>query len=324
MTYAKVSQVAHYLPEQIVTNNDLAQIMDTSHDWIVSRTGIEERRIVKTEQTSDLATKVAESLLAKSGLSADAVDFILVATISPDSQMPSTAALVQANICAHNAFALDVSAACSGFVFALSMADKLIASGAYKKGMVIGAEVLSKTVDWSDRSTAVLFGDGAGGVLLEASQEKHFLGEFLRADGARGQGLTSGTSSLTSPFSEGKEGSAYLKMEGRMIFDFATRDLPKTIAQLLDQEEVETSQVDYFLLHQANVRILEKIAKKLGVDRQKFPTNLHRYGNTSAASIPILLSELVENGTLQLDGGQTLLLSGFGGGLTWGAILLKL
>ncbi|MET3644678.1 beta-ketoacyl-ACP synthase III [Streptococcus gallinaceus] len=324
MTYAKISQVAHYLPEQIVTNDDLAQIMDTSDDWIVSRTGIRERRIVITEQTSDLATKVAEQLLAKSGSAAEDIDFILVATITPDGNMPSTAALVQANIGASRAFAFDLSAACSGFVFALSMAEKLIASGTYQKGIVIGAEVLSKTVDWTDRTTAVLFGDGAGGVLLEAGSQKQFLAEILRTDGARGQGLTSGQQGLTSPFSTREEGNPHLKMNGRAIFDFAVRDVPQTIAALLDKQGFSAEQVDYFLLHQANVRILEKIARKLKVDPQKFSTNLANYGNTSAATIPILLSELVENGTLQLDGGQTVLLSGFGGGLTWGAILLKL
>ena len=165
MAFAKISQVAHYVPEQVVTNQDLAQIMDTSDEWISSRTGIKQRHISKTESTSDLATEVAKSLLANGSLTADQIDFIIVATITPDSMMPSTAARVQANIGAHRAFAFDLTAACSGFVFALSTAEKFLSSGQFKKGIVIGAETLSKTVDWSDRSTAVLFGDGAGGVL---------------------------------------------------------------------------------------------------------------------------------------------------------------
>ena len=177
MAFAKISQVAHYAPAQVVTNDDLSKIMDTSDEWIRTRTGIQERRISLTENTSDLATHVAQQLLEKSGVSPEDLDFVLVATISPDSSMPSVAARVQGIIGAVNAFAFDITAACSGFVFALATAEKLIRSGVYKKGIVIGAEVLSKTLDWSDRTTAVLFGDGAGGVLLEESDEEHFFGE---------------------------------------------------------------------------------------------------------------------------------------------------
>ncbi|HFI0450666.1 TPA: beta-ketoacyl-ACP synthase III [Streptococcus suis] len=316
-TFAKISQVAHYVPKQIVSNDDLAQIMDTSDDWIASRTGIRQRRIVVDENTSDLASQVAQSLLDKSGVAADEIDFIIVATITPDSAMPSTAARVQAAIGAKKAFAYDLVAACSGFVFALSTADKLISSGIYQKGIVIGAEVLSKTVDWTDRGTAVLFGDGAGGVLLEASSEQHFLAEINRTDGSRGLGLH-------SPFSKKEGNQPYLQMDGRAIFEFAVRDVTKTIAELLDSQGLTGNEVDYFLLHQANSRILDKMAGKLGIGIEKFPANMMHYGNTSAASIPILLSECVEAGSLRLDGSQTVVLAGFGGGLTWGTLLLKL
>lgn len=263
-------------------------------------------------------------MLDKSGMAADDIDFIIVSTITSDSAMPSTAARVQAAIGAKKAFAYDLVAACSGFVFALSTADKLISSGIYQKGIVIGAEVLSKTVDWSDRGTAVLFGDGAGGVLLEASPEQHFLVEINRTDGSRGLGLTSGQIGLHSPFS--KEGSKqpYLQMDGRAIFEFAVRDVTKTIAELLDSQGLTGDEVDYFLLHQANSRILDKMARKLGIGIENFPANMMHYGNTSAASIPILLSECVEAGSLRLDGSQTVVLAGFGGGLTWGTLLLKL
>lgn len=322
--YAKISQVAHYLPPQVVTNDDLSQIMDTSDEWISSRTGIRKRHIVKDQQTSDLAIQVAEKLLAKAALSAEQIDFIIIATITPDSMMPSTAARVQAAIGAKRAFAYDLSAACSGFVFALSMAEKLIASGAYQRGIVIGAEVLSKTIDWEDRSTAVLFGDGAGGVLLEADDHPHFLAESLGTDGSRGQGLQSGNTGLQSPYSKKSAHSAYLQMDGRAIFDFAIRDVTKSIAELLQKEAIAVDDIDYFFLHQANIRILEKMAKKLGVSNQKFPTNLAHYGNTSAATIPILLSECVADGRIQLDSGQTIVLSGFGGGLTWGTLIFKL
>lgn len=323
-TFAKISQVAHYVPEQLVSNDDLAQIMDTSDDWIASRTGIRQRRIVVDENTSDLASQVAQSLLDKSGVAADEIDFIIVATITPDSAMPSTAARVQAAIGAKKAFAYDLVAACSGFVFALSTADKLISSGIYQKGIVIGAEVLSKTVDWSDRSTSVLFGDGAGGVLLEANSEQHFLAEINRTDGSRGLGLTSGQTGLYSPFSKKEGNQPYLQMDGRAIFEFAVRDVTKTIAELLDSQSLTDDEVDYFLLHQANSRILDKMARKLGIGIEKFPANMMHYGNTSAASIPILLSECVEAGSLRLDGSQTVVLAGFGGGLTWGTLLLKL
>lgn len=320
MAFAKISQVAHYVPSQIITNDDLAEIMDTSDEWISSRTGIRERRISRDENTSDLAIQVANQLLEKSGLSADALDFILVATITPDSSMPSTAARVQGAIGASRAFAFDITAACSGFTFALATADKLISSGTYQKGLVIGAEVLSKILDWSDRSTAVLFGDGAGGVLLESTTEKYFLAESLNTDGSK-EGLDANYTAVTSQFSsENTLGNPYLTMDGRAIFDFTIKVVSKSIKALID----EFGEPDYLLLHQANERILDKMAQKIDVHREKFLANMQRYGNTSAASIPILLSEEVDKGTIRLDGTQTVLFSGFGGGLTWGSLIVKI
>ncbi|HEL2417796.1 TPA: beta-ketoacyl-ACP synthase III [Streptococcus suis] len=322
--HAKISQVAHYLPKKIVTNDDLAQRMETSDEWIRSRTGIGQRYIVTGETTSDLASQVARKLLEKSQLDASEIDFIIVATITPDASMPSTAAMVQAAIGAKKAFAYDLVAACSGFVFALSTAEKLLASGVYKRGLVIGAETLSRSVDWSDRSTAVLFGDGAGGVLLEACEQPSFLAEILRTDGSRGASLTAGIDQKETPFSTQSRQQPFIQMEGRAIFEFATRDVTATIAELLEQADMTVDCVDYFLLHQANIRILDKMARKLGVAREKFPANMDKYGNTSAASLPILLSECVESGMLRLDGSQTVLMAGFGGGLTWGTLLLQL
>ena len=322
--HAKISQVAHYVPDQVIHNDDLARIMETSDEWISSRTGIRKRHIARDQQTSDLATKVATSLLEKSQIPAEAIDFIIVATITPDSNMPSTAAKVQAAIGAHQAFAYDLSAACSGFVFALSTAEKMLASGRYQKGIVIGAEVLSKTVDWSDRTTAVLFGDGAGGVLLERDENPHFLAESLHSDGLRGQSLTSGSIGLHSPFSEQQEDNPFLKMDGRAIFEFAIRDVTKSISKLISDQGLQSEDIDFYLMHQANYRILDKMAQKLGVSIEKFPANMMEYGNTSAASIPILLSECIEAGSIRLDGSQTILMSGFGGGLTWGSLLIKL
>lgn len=323
-SYARISQVAHYAPEQVIYNDDLATIMDTSDEWIASRTGIRKRHIAKDQQTSDLATEVAHRLLEKGQITADEIDFIIVATITPDSQMPSTATRVQAAIGAQKAFAFDLSAACSGFVFALSTAEKMLASGPYQKALVIGAEVLSKTVDWSDRTTAVLFGDGAGGVLLVRDESPYFLAESLHSDGLRGQSLTSGSIGLHSPFSDQQEDYPFLKMDGRAIFEFAIRDVTKSISKLISDQGMQSEDIDFYLMHQANYRILDKMAQKLGVSIEKFPANMMEYGNTSAASIPILLSECVEVGSIRLDSSQTILMSGFGGGLTWGSLLIKL
>lgn len=325
MVFAKISQVAHYVPDQLVTNADLADMMETTDDWIASRTGIRQRRIVSGENTSDLAAQVAKQLLAKAKLAPLELDFIILATITPDSLMPSTAAKVQAKIGAKNAFAFDLTAACSGFVYALSMADKLISSGAYQKGLVLGSEVFSKILDWQDRSTAVLFGDGAGGVLLEKSDRQSFLAESLHADGSRGESLASGNLGYGSPFTAvSADSQLAVQMDGRAIFDFAVREVSKSIKDFLLETGQDPTELDYLLLHQANSRILDKMAKKIGLPVEKFPANMMAYGNTSAASIPILLSECVADGRIRLDGSQTVLLSGFGGGLTWGHLLIQL
>jgi len=319
--YAKITQAAHYVPELTVTNDDLAKIMDTSNEWIVQRTGIHKRHISNGENTSDFCTNVAKQLLEKSGLSAEDLDFIIVATVTPDYATPSVSNLVQANIGATNAFTFDIVAACSGFVYALSTAEKFIRSG-FNRGLVIGGESLSKITDWNDRASAILFGDAAGGVLLEASDEQHILGERLRSDGSRGLSLTVREHPPHSPFVEENLGNPYLKMTGRDIFDFATRDVPKTVQEVLEMANVTSDEVDWYLLHQANIRIIEKMAKKLNVSLDKFPSNIQEYGNTSAATIPTLLSEAVNRGDIVLGSKQKLMLTGFGGGLTWGSMLI--
>lgn len=317
--FGKITATASYVPEKIVTNNDLSNLMDTSDEWIHSRTGIKRRRVAVGENTSDLCIRVAQTLLQDAQLSAESLDFILVATITPDFNTPAVACQVQGAIGAVNAFAFDISAACAGFVYALSMAEKLIRTGA-KKGLVIGGEVLSKVLDWNDRSTAVLFGDGAGGLLLEASSEQHLLKESLKADGTRGMSLTSGFRTNENPFSQNAPAySACMQMIGREIFDFATRDVVASINDLTQDEAI-----DYFLLHQANSRILDKVARKLKQPREKFLQNMQDYGNTSAASIPLLLDEEIKRGTLSLGSGQKVVFSGFGGGLTWGTMLATL
>ena len=324
--FTKILAAAHAVPENRVSNDDLSKLMETSDEWIYSRTGIKNRHISTGQNTSDLALEVAQKLLQKSGKKAEELDFIIVATITPDSTMPSTAARVQGALGASKAFAYDLLAACSGFVFALSTADKLIASGAYKTGLVIGAEVLSKVIDWSDRRTAVLFGDGAGGVLLEAaSAQPMVLAENLQTDGSRGEKLTSCQLDLQTPFAENEQpAAAYLQMEGRAIFDFAVRDVRKEIAETIEKSGLSAEQIDAFLLHQANSRIFDSMAKKLALPREKFLQNMQEYGNTSAASIPILLSEQLESGYLKLGSGQIVSLTGFGGGLTWGTLIIRL
>jgi len=263
--FGKITATASYVPEKIVTNDDLSNLMDTSDEWIHSRTGTKKRRVAVGENTSDLCIRVAQTLLQDAQLSAESLDFILVATITPDFNTPAVACQVQGAIGAVNAFAFDISAACAGFVYALSMAEKLIRTGA-KKGLVIGGEVLSKVLDWNDRSTAVLFGDGAGGLLLEASSEQHLLKESLKADGTRGMSLTSGFRTNENPFSQNAPAySACMQMIGREIFDFATRDVVASINDLTQDEAI-----DYFLLHQANSRILDKVARKLKQPREKF------------------------------------------------------
>ncbi|MBP1048132.1 ketoacyl-ACP synthase III [Enterococcus sp. BWM-S5] len=319
--YGKITCTGKYIPTRKVTNDDLSQFMDTSDEWISSRTGIHSRHVVTDENTSDLCTKAALNLLEKSKLAPETIDFIIVATITPDYQMPSVACQVQAGINAVNAFAFDISAACSGFVYALSIGEKMIRSG-YSKGIILGGETLSKTLDWNDRSTAVLFGDGAAGVILEATDTPHVLAESLHSDGSRGGSLTSGFVSNNSPFYEQKdEKSNWLEMNGRAIFDFAMSDVAKDIREVLEANDCE---VDYFLLHQANIRMIDKMARKLKLPREKFLTSMDKYGNTSAASIPILLDEAVEAGTLTLGTQQNVMLTGFGGGLTWGTMLLTL
>ena len=304
--YARISCTSRYVPENCVTNHQLSEMMDTSDEWIHSRTGISERRIVTQENTSDLCHQVAKQLLEKSGKQASEIDFILVATVTPDFNMPSVACQVQGAIGATEAFAFDISAACSGFVYALSMAEKLVLSGRYQTGLVIGGETFSKMLDWTDRSTA--------------AETPHFLNEKLQADGQRWTALTSGYTINESPFYQGHEqASKTLQMEGRSIFDFAIKDVSQNILSLVTDETV-----DYLLLHQANVRIIDKIARKTKISREKFLTNMDKYGNTSAASIPILLDEAVENGTLILGSQQRVVLTGFGGGLTWGSLLLTL
>ncbi|HCH60153.1 MAG TPA: 3-oxoacyl-ACP synthase [Leuconostoc lactis] len=323
MEHLKIVASARQVPSRLVTNDELSTMMETNDDWIYTRTGIRQRQVVTTENTSDLAIQVAEQLLAKAQVSAESLDFIIVSTMSPDSLSPSTAAIVQGAIGANRAFAFDLSAACSGLVYGMSVASSLL-STRYRRGLVIGAEVLSKLVDWQDRTTAVLFGDGAAGVLVETTAEAiGLLSEELRTFGDKGDNLVAGRIGNANPFSgDITPADPYFHQNGREVYNFATREVPDALAAAFTKAQLSADDVDYYLLHQANARIVSTIAKRFGQPETKFPTNMASNGNTSAASIGILLDELVESG--QVHAGQTIALVGFGGGLTVGAQIWKI
>ncbi|GAP03075.1 beta-ketoacyl-acyl carrier protein synthase III [Fructobacillus pseudoficulneus] len=318
MENIKIVTTAMHVPEHVVTNDDLAEIMDTSDEWIYPRTGIHQRHVVTTENTSDLATSVAKNLLAQAGWDAADLDFIIVGTMSPDALSPHTAAIVQGNIEAPNAFAFDLNAACSGFVYGMSVASSFLSSGRYQKGMFIGAEVLSKLVDWKDRTVSVLFGDGAGGVLLEKTDEPvGLIAEELQSFGDRGEAILTGRFANKNAFTgEISPLDPYFHQDGRSVYGFATREVPKVMKKALEKAGLEAGDVDFYLAHQANKRIVESMAKNFGQSMDKFPTNMEEYGNTSAGSTAILLDELRQSG--QIKPGMKIAFVGFGGGLAIG------
>lgn len=323
MEAIKIIETARYAPSKIVTNDDLSQIMDTSDEWITERTGIRQRHISEGENTSDLAIKVGQSLLAKSGYQPDQVDLIIVATMSPDAYTPATAAIVQGELGASHAVAFDISAACSGFMYAMMVAKQLLQMPTVNRAMVIGAEVLSKIIDWQDRTTAVLFGDGAGGVLLEkdATATSILLGQNWQTFGDQHDALSAGYTKVANQFPGPVTDLKPFYMDGHGVYRFATHQVPKSIIAAADQASIDVDAIDHFILHQANARIIRSVAKRLHVSQEKFPININEYGNTSAASEPILLSECVDQGIVKR--GDIIALSGFGGGLTVGTMIIK-
>lgn len=319
----KIVQTASYVPQRVVTNDELSRLMDTSDEWIQTRTGIKQRHISLGENTADLAEKVALKLLAASNWHSQDLDLILVATMSPEAYVPSTAAIVQGRIGAVNAIAFDISAACTGFVYALALANQLMKNGSIKRVMVIGSEVLSKLIDWQDRTTAVLFGDGAGGILLERQQvaQPTVLGTALATFGQQSHELSAGMTMAGTQFPKPVTKIAPFKMNGREIYRFATHEVPASINAAARKATLSLDSIDAFLLHQANARIVRQVAKKMQQPVEKFPINIAEYGNTSAASEPILLDECVQQGRIKR--GDILAFSGFGGGLTTGTVILR-
>ncbi len=324
MANVKIIQTASFVPQKVVTNDELSKIMDTSDEWISTRTGIKQRHISLDENTSVLCTRVAKQLLTQSGWSAESLDLIIVATMSPDSYTPATAALVQGNIQAQNAVAFDISAACSGFIYALEVAKRFLSSPDIKRVMVIGGEVLSKVLDWQDRTTAVLFGDGAAGVLLakDETKQSQILATDLKTFGDQGKNLIAGTTQAICQFPNTQdEKLEAFQMDGREVYKFATHEVPISIERACQKADISLDEVTHFILHQANARIIQSIAKRLKQPLDKFGLNIADYGNTSAASVPLLLDELNKKG--QLKRGQIIVLSGFGGGLTVGTHVIK-
>lgn len=307
-----------HVPERVVGNEELSQYVDTSDEWIRERTGIRERRIAAPEEAlSDLALPAAREALEQAGVDGSEIDYLVVATVTPDMTFPSTAALLADQLGARDAGAYDLSAGCTGFMYALVQAYAVLAGGLARKALVVGGDVLSKILDWSDRSTLVLFGDGAGAVVLEATPERGFLGFELGADGAGGANLWlpgSGSRHFEDP-------GRYVKMNGREVFKFATRVLVQSAQAILDRCGVGIDEIDVYVPHQANVRIIDYATKKLGIPSERVVINVDRYGNTSSGSIPLALADAQADGRLRP--GSLVLMTGMGAGLTWGSALMR-
>ena len=321
MNGVKISAVGHYAPAAILTNQDLEKVLDTSDEWIATRTGMKRRHIAAPDEaTSDLCVAAAQNALSKTNLAASDIDCFIVATATPDYLFPATACIVASRLGAVDKPAFDIEIACSGFIYGLTLASGLIMSGVYSRIMLIGAETLSKIVNRNDRSTAVLFGDGAGAVVLEASAENSFLSSDLGSDGSKPEVLCLLGGGSRRPFTvESLEaGEQYLRMEGREIFKFAVTKMIHSTGVALRKANLEKSDVDWLIPHQANKRIIDAAAKYLDMPEEKVIINIEEYGNTSAASIPIALSEALTSG--KIKAGDVIVFVGFGGGLSWGAV----
>ncbi|WP_164669478.1 beta-ketoacyl-ACP synthase III [Virgibacillus doumboii] len=300
----------HYVPTNVVTNKDLEKIVDTSDEWIRTRTGIEERRIADDNtDTSDMAFFAAQNALEEANMKAEDIDMILVATVTPDTPFPSVSCMLQERLGAGKVAAMDISAACSGFMYGVATAKQFIETNAYKNILVVGVEKLSKITDWSDRNTCVLFGDGAGAAVVgPVSEGKGILSFELGADGSGGKELY-------------QDEQDHLQMNGREVFKFAVRQMPESSVNVIEQLGYNKEDVDYLIPHQANIRIMEAARERLGISEDKMATSIKKYGNNSSASIPIALSEEVKNGKIKDN--DLIVMVGFGGGLTWGAIALR-
>ncbi len=317
---ARIAGTGSSLPKLRVTNDDLGKIMDTSDAWIRSRTGIGARHIAVEETTTSMSVAAAKQALEQAGMQAQELELIIAATLSADHVVPPLSCEIQSALGAVHAAAYDLCAACSGFVFALNTAQAYIQSGMYKNILIVGAETLSKLMDWSDRSTCVLFGDGAGATVITADEDGFFTG-VQGSDGSKGQVLSCGGRPVKHPFADHEPEDMFVRMNGQEVYKFAVRTVPKCIGQVLEQAQLQPQDISLFLLHQANQRIIEAVAKRLAQPMEKFPVCLEECGNISAASVPILLDQVNRQGRLKR--GDKIVLAGFGAGLTWGAIALS-
>lgn len=319
--YSRVMGTGSYLPAKVLTNADLEKMVDTSNQWIIDRTGVRERRIAaENETTSTMAAEAARRALAAAKLAPSDIDLIIVGTTTPDLIFPSTACLVQAELGIHDCPAFDVQAVCTGFVYALSIADKFIRTGSARNALVIGAETMSRIVDWTDRTTCVLFGDGAGAVVLSAAPEQGIIASHLHADGQYKDLLRTPCGVSYRP-EELSNGRAFVNMAGSEVFKVAVSTLGRIVDETLEANGLQKSDIQWLVPHQANVRIIAATAKKLGLPMERVVLTVERHGNTSAASIPLAFDEAVRDGRIQR--GDTVLMEGFGGGFTWGSVLLK-
>jgi len=318
MIHARITGTGSYLPHKVVTNDDLAKIVETSDEWIATRTGIRARHVAaEHEKSSDLALPAAQRALEAAGILAQDLDLIIVATTTPDMTFPSTACLLQAKLGARACPAFDVQAVCTGFVYALSTAELYIRAGKAKRALVVGAETFTRLLDWTDRGTCVLFGDGAGAVVLEAADTPGILASRLHADGSH-----TGILCVPGAVENGKvTGDPFVRMDGNTVFKIAVKALADVADEVLADAGLQASDIDWFIPHQANIRIIESAARKLGLGMERVVACVARHGNTSAASIPLALDEAVRDGRIRP--GQHVLLEGVGGGFTWGAILLR-
>jgi len=321
LKYSRITGTGGYLPDRVMTNHDLEKIVDTSDLWIRERTGISKRHIAADGQnTVDLAEHAARRALDAAGRDVQDIDLIIVATTTPDQVFPSTACLLQKRLDRHGCAAFDIQAVCTGFVYALSVADKFVKTGAAKCALVIGAETLSRLLDWTDRSTCVLFGDGAGAVVLEASDEPGILSTHLHADGAY-EGLLTVPGGISQGYDSLKDGNGYVKMKGNEVFKVAVNTLGRIVDETLEANNMSKSDIDWLVPHQANIRIIQATAKKLKMSMDHVVVTVDEHGNTSGASVPLALDVAVRDG--RVKPGETLLMEAFGGGFTWGSILLR-
>lgn len=322
MSNVGIAGTGAYVPSLAVTNDDISELVETNDEWIMKRTGIRERRISQGEDTSDMASKAALCALERADVEPKDVELIIVATISPDMFIPSVACLVQSKIGADDAACFDINVACSGFVYAMEIAQSMMKSMNYKNALIIGSETLSKVINWKDRSTCILFGDGAGAAVLKRTEEPGIIKSYLKSEGKKGDALTIGAADFNTPFSkESVERDRHIYMNGGDVLKFAVNALADSVNKVLDETGLSMDDIKYIVPHQANVRIIQSAAKRLHTDLDKFYINLERYGNTSSASVPIALNEMYEKGMLKK--GDKFILVAFGGGLTYAATMIE-